>query len=110
MPDQFQPDKRITDPCVVQFASQVTRVPPSSRQLVGERYAHAETPDFYEGLAAGFAAAYQMVTRLPLPGGIHALGVNLAYTAQIVTTNRTASGKLRPPAPPAPPTTNEDPA
>lgn len=75
----LQLDARIPEESLCQFASQFPTLPKPLQNLLLEAYVGNETPDFYQGLAAGLAAAYQMAGELE---GRHYIGASLAKIAE----------------------------
>lgn len=89
----LQIDERVDEQRLAQFASELAKASPVVLNTVGERFRHQEPADFYEGLLAGFVASYVIMTKLDVISGIQVLGINLAFTADLVQQNR----KTQPP-------------
>ena len=64
-----------------QFASQLAHIPPDALAKVEGCFIGDESPDFYEGLLAGFAAIYQMLVNMPPDVVTQFTGEFIAYIA-----------------------------
>ena len=62
-----------------QFATQLGYVPQEALNSIKELFVNDETPDFYEGLLAGFVAAYQIVQHYPHNKSSQCIGAIIAY-------------------------------
>lgn len=56
----IQIDLRIESSLIEQFASQTEQLPPVLKNFMRESFSGAESAEFYQGLSAGLAAAYQL--------------------------------------------------
>lgn len=80
----LQIDLRLTDAQVAQFAAQTEALPPTIRNFMHESFSGAESPEFYHGLSAGLAAAYQIAQ---LERGRDYIGAALATATQQILCN-----------------------
>lgn len=74
-------DVRVSGAARSQFATQLAVVSLGTLEQFTQAFAGDETPDFYEGLFAGLAAAYQMVASWPVDEAKGNIGAMLAYLA-----------------------------
>ena len=75
-------DEPVTPQVRNQFVTQIGHLTPTQIQQVRDCLRGSQSPEFYEGLLAGFAAAHQIFT---LPNGIALLKVSIAVIAQEIT-------------------------
>lgn len=75
----FQIDQRLPKFQIKQFALQTEQLTPPLKHFLQESFSGAESPEFYQGLAAGLAAAYQIAS---LENGRRYLGAALATAAK----------------------------
>ena len=80
----LQIDQRLQKPQIEQFASQTEQLAPVLKNFLHESFSGAESPEFYQGLAAGLAAAYQLTS---IENGRLYLGVALATAAKQIQAN-----------------------
>lgn len=80
----LQIDQRLQPSQIVQFASQTEQLSPVLKNFLLESFSGAEAPEFYHGLAAGMAAAYQLTS---IENGRLYLGAALATTAKQIQDN-----------------------
>ena len=80
----IQIDQRLKESQINQFASQAELLSPALKNFLLESFSGAETPEFYQGLAAGMAAAYQLTS---INDGRHYLGAALATAAKQIKYN-----------------------
>lgn len=64
-----------------QFATQIEHISPEALASLRNMFIGDETPDFYEGLLAGFAAVYQMLVSMPPDVVTQFTGESVAYIA-----------------------------
>lgn len=80
----LQIDQRLQESQIGQFASQTEHLSPVLKNFLLESFSGAESPEFYQGLAAGLAAAYQLTS---IENGRTYLGAALATAAKQIQAN-----------------------
>lgn len=80
----IQIDERIDQARLAQFAAQAKQLPFATRHFMQESFKCAETPEFYAGLIAGLAAAYQLAS---IDNGQQFIGAALATASEYISIN-----------------------
>jgi len=78
----LQVDARLDEEALKQCASQIGVLPPHVKHFMAESFVGDQTPEFYQGLCAGLAAAYQYAGTGP--AGRDYIGMALSASADLL--------------------------
>ena len=68
-----------------QFAAQAEKMSKDIKQVIDRNFSGTDSPDFYEGLLAGYANAYQIAQNLGKDAAIEYIGSIIAYVSLFLT-------------------------